>query len=139
MGVCMYGYMYAFRRVWGIELKFGMGVGEGLPSFVSIFSKQLHQRSRVIQWSSCFRNALWLPGSKNPWSECNAFLGLRLCRCQIAQEYTLCGNPILKNPCLKCSALMEFKVMNPWPESKTLMGSKFKIGVSLGQPQVRFA
>ena len=45
----------------GIELKLGMGVGDRPPRFESIFSKRSHQRSKVIQRSSCFRSALWSP------------------------------------------------------------------------------
>ena len=45
----------------GIELKLGMGVGGGSTKFESIFSKQPYPRSKVIQKSSCFRNALWTP------------------------------------------------------------------------------
>ena len=42
-------------------MKFGIGVGNGPTRFVGIFSKRPHQRSKVIQRSSCPRNALWLP------------------------------------------------------------------------------
>ena len=44
-----------------IELKLGMGVGDGPTWFVGIFSKGPHLGSKVIQGSICLRNALWLP------------------------------------------------------------------------------
>ena len=50
-----------FVMLWGIELKVGMGVGEGPTRFVGIFLKQPHLGSNVIQGSICLRNTLWLP------------------------------------------------------------------------------
>ena len=44
----------------GIELKIGIGVGDGPTRFVGIFSKRLHLGSKVVQLSVCLRNALWL-------------------------------------------------------------------------------
>ena len=45
----------------GIELKLGMNVEDKPTRFESIFSKRPHPKSKVIQRSSCFRNALWPP------------------------------------------------------------------------------
>ena len=44
VSVCMYVYMYVcpvmrFAMLRGIQLKLGMGVGDGPPRFVGIFSK----------------------------------------------------------------------------------------------------
>ena len=50
-----------FVVLWVIELKLGMGVGDGSTRFESIFLKRPHQRLKVIQRSNCFRNALWPP------------------------------------------------------------------------------
>ena len=50
-----------FAMLRGIELKIGMGVGDGPTRFVGIFSKRPHLGSKVIQRSICLRNALWLP------------------------------------------------------------------------------
>ena len=66
MCICMYVCMYVcpamrFVMLRGIELKVGMGVGDGPMRFVGTFSKRPHQRSKVIQGSICLRNALWLP------------------------------------------------------------------------------
>ena len=56
------------------ELKLGMEVGDGPTKFESILSMRLDQRSKVIQRSSCFRNALW----KNPCPENNTLLGSKV-------------------------------------------------------------
>ena len=50
-----------FVVLWGIELKVGMGVGDGPTRFVHIFLKWPHLGSKVIQGSICLQNALWLP------------------------------------------------------------------------------
>ena len=47
--------------LWGMELKFIMGVGDEPTRFEGIFSKRPDQRSKVSQRSICFRNALWPP------------------------------------------------------------------------------
>ena len=60
--ICMYvcpAMRFAMLR--GIELKVGMGVGDGPTRFVGTFSKRPHLGSKVIQRSICLRNALWLP------------------------------------------------------------------------------
>ena len=56
--VCPAMHFAMLRR---IELKLGMGVGDGPTRFVGIFSKGPHLGSKVIQGSICLRNALWLP------------------------------------------------------------------------------
>ena len=66
MCVCVCVYMYVcpamrFAMLSRIELKLGMGVGDGPTRFVGIFSKGPHLGSKVIQGSICLRNALWLP------------------------------------------------------------------------------
>ena len=51
-GVCVCVLCTAIRFVAlyrGIELKLSMGVGDRPTRFVGIFSKQPHQRSKVIQ------------------------------------------------------------------------------------------
>ena len=66
-GVCVGGVYVCvcpamrFVMLWCIELKVGMGVGDGPTRFVGIFSKRPHLRSKVIQGSICLRNVLWLP------------------------------------------------------------------------------
>ena len=60
--ICMYVCpAMRFAMLWGIELKVGMGVGDGPTRFVGTFSKRPHLGSKVIQRSICLRNALWLP------------------------------------------------------------------------------
>ena len=62
VGVCVYVYpAMHFAMLSGIELKVGMGVGDGPTRFVGIFSRRPHLRSKVIQGSICLRNTLWLP------------------------------------------------------------------------------
>ena len=50
-----------FTMLGGIELKVGMGIGDGPTGFVGIVSKRPHLGSKVIQGSICLKNALWLP------------------------------------------------------------------------------
>ena len=50
-----------FVMLRGMELKLGIGVGDGSTWFVGIFSELPHPGSKVIQRSICLRNALWLP------------------------------------------------------------------------------
>ena len=50
---------YAFRRALRYRAKTWHGVGDGPTRFVEMFSKRPHQRSKVIQRSSYFRNILW--------------------------------------------------------------------------------
>ena len=64
--VCVYVCMYVcpamhFAMLWSIELKLGMGVGDGSTRFVGIFSKRPYLGSKVIQGSICLKNVLWLP------------------------------------------------------------------------------
>ena len=62
--MCVYMYVcpaMRFATLRGIELKVGMGVGDGPTRFVGIFSKRPHLGSKVIQGSICLRNALGLP------------------------------------------------------------------------------
>ena len=82
----MYVSIYActampFAMLWGMELKLSKRVGDGPRRFGSIFSKQPHHRSKVIQRSSCIGNALWPPtkfGMKNPWLKFNPLLGSKV-------------------------------------------------------------
>ena len=62
-----------------MELKLGMGVGDGPTRFESIFTKRLHQRSKVIQRSSCFRNAIWSPylEGTTPATEVQCIAGIK--------------------------------------------------------------
>ena len=50
-----------FAMLRGIELKVGVGVGDGPTRFEGIFSKRPHLGSKVIQGSICLRNAIGLP------------------------------------------------------------------------------
>ena len=93
-GVCVYvcpAMRFAMLR--GMGLKLGMGIGDGPPRLKSIFSKWPHQRSKVIQRSSCLRNAPWLPNlvGRIPDQRVMHCWGQRSCRghpgstrCQIA-------------------------------------------------------
>ena len=62
-----------------------MGICPAMLSFESIISKQLHHRSKVIQWSSCIRNALWLPNlvGRTPDQSVMHCWGQRSCRGQL--------------------------------------------------------
>ena len=67
-----------FVMLRGIQLKVGMGVGDGPTRFVGIFSKRSHLGSKVIQGSIFIKSALWLPNLvEEPLtrSECSALLG----------------------------------------------------------------
>ena len=60
--ICMYVCpAMRFPMLRGTGLKLGIMIGDGPPRLKSIFSKWPHQRSKVIQRSSCLRNTLWLP------------------------------------------------------------------------------
>ena len=68
----------AVRR--GIELKVGMGVGDGATKFVGIFSKRPH----LGQTSSRGQSALKCPMAtnfieKNPWPQQSVLLGQKSC------------------------------------------------------------
>ena len=87
MCVCVGVYMYVcpamrLAMLRGIELKVGMGVGDGPTRFVGIFSKRPHLGSKVIQGSSCLRNALWLPNlvGRIPDQRVMHYWGQRSCR-----------------------------------------------------------
>ena len=71
-----------FVMLWGIELKVGMGVGDGPTRFVGIFSKRPHPGSKVIQRSIYLRNALWLPNlvKRTPGQSVVYCWGQRSCR-----------------------------------------------------------
>ena len=74
-----------FAMLRRIELKLGMGLGDGLPRFVGIFSKGPHLGSKVIQGSICPRNALWLPNLvRTPDQSIVHCWGQRSCRGQFA-------------------------------------------------------
>ena len=85
--VCMYVCVCVcpamrFVMLWGIELKVGMGVGDGPTRFVGIFSKRPHPGSKVIQRSIYLRNALWLPNlvKRTPGQSVVYCWGQRSCR-----------------------------------------------------------
>ena len=71
-----------FVMLWCIELKVGMGVGDGPARFVGIFSKWPHLGSKVIQRSICLRNALGLPNlvKRTPGQSVVHCWGQRSCR-----------------------------------------------------------
>ena len=52
-------FCYHFVVLRGTEFKFGMGVGPQI--FRLYFQSDLIKGQEVIQRSSCFKNALWLP------------------------------------------------------------------------------
>ena len=132
----MYGSMYVcmyvcpamrFVALWGTGLKLGTRVEGEPPRFESIFSKRPHQRSKVIQRSSCLRNALWPPNlvGRTPDRSVMHCWGRRSCRGhpgstrgQIAQE---------------CPMATKFGRKNPWPECNALVGSKVMQGSTRGQ------
>ena len=123
----MYGY--AFRRTYRSRAETWHGSREQAPRFESIFSKLPHQKSKVSQKSSYFRNALWPPHLvgrapdqrvMNCWDHrsCSGQPGST--RGQIAQE---------------CPIGTKFDRKNPWPKSSILLGSKVMqrlIGVNQG-------
>ena len=85
MCVCVCVYVcpaMRFAMLRGIELKVGMGVGDGPTRFVGIFSKRPHLGSKVIQRSICLRNALWLPNlvKRTPGQSVVHCWGQRSCR-----------------------------------------------------------
>ena len=137
-GVCTY-VCTAMRFVvlWGIKLKLGMGVGIGSPRFESIFSKRPHQRLKVIQRSSYFKNGLWPPdlvGRTPYWS---VVIGSKVKQGsagvdqgQIAKECCMATKFGRTNPWPKCSVMMGLKIMatrfgrkNPWSKNNALLGS----------------
>ena len=71
-----------FLMLQGIELKVGMGVGDGRTRFVGIFSKRPHLGSKVIQGSICLRNVLWPPNlvSRTPDQSVVLCWGQRSCK-----------------------------------------------------------
>ena len=112
-----------------MELKLGIGGGDGLTRFENILSKRPDQRSKVIQRSSCYRNTLWTPilvGRPDKWvMHCWGQMSCRgqpgSTRGQIAQE---------------CPMATRFGRKNPWPKSNALLGSKVlqvSIGVNQGE------
>ena len=124
--VC-YGRMHVctamrFVVLWSIELKVGLGVGDGPTRFVGIFSKRSHLGSKVIQGSICLRNALWLPNlvRRTPdqsvvhcWGQKSGRGHLWSTMGQIAQ---------------KCLMATKFGWKNPWPKRNALLGSKVMLG-----------
>ena len=73
--LCVSGYM-RFVMLGGMGLKLCMGIGDGPPRLNSIFWKWPHQRSKVIQRSSCLRNTLMAIkfDRKKSWPRSNALL-----------------------------------------------------------------
>ena len=93
MGVCVCVCVYVcpamhFAMLRRIELKLGMGVGDGPTRFVGIFSKGPHLGSKVIQGSICLRNALWLPNlvKRTPDQSIVHCWGQTLCRGQLGSS-----------------------------------------------------
>ena len=87
--VCVYvcpAMRFAMLR--SIELKLGMGVGDGPRRFVGIFLKRPHPGSKVIQGSICLRNALWLPNlvKRTPDQSVVHCWGQRSCRGQLGSS-----------------------------------------------------
>ena len=120
-----------FVVLWGIELKLGIGVGDGPMRFESIFSERPHQRSKLIQRSSCFRNALWSPNlvGRTPYRNVVQWWGRAVMqgssgveRGQIAQE---------------CFMATKFGRKNPWLKEKCISGVKGNAQVNRGQPWVK--
>ena len=68
--VCKYGYTFRCASRYRAET-WHVGIGDGPTRFERIFWKQTDQRSKVIQRSSCFRNAVWpsnLVGRTPDWN-----------------------------------------------------------------------
>ena len=84
-----------FVVLWRIELKLSRVEGHGHQRFMVNFSKWPDQRSKVIQWSNCFKKCPVATtfGGKNPWPKCNAFLGQRSSRGRSGQP----GVKLLRN------------------------------------------
>ena len=119
-----------------------MDVENGPPRFESMFSKW-PRRSKIIQRSGYFKNALWPPNLVGRihdqsvmhwWSQksCRGQLGSTWG--QIAQECPMTAKFGRKNPSTKCSAMMGSKVMqgsvgSTWgqitQEFSTCMSTKF--------------
>ena len=118
--------------LWGIELKVGMGVGDGPTRFLGIFSKRPHLGSKVIQRSICLKNALWLPNlvERTPdhsvvhcWGQrsCQGHLGST--RGQIAQQYPMAT---------------KFGGKNPWPKHNELLPGQRSCRGQLGSSRGQF-
>ena len=125
MQECMYVWTaMRFVVLRGMEVKFGMGVGAGPTRFDSIFSKSPYQRSKVIQRSSCFRNALWPPNLvgltssqrvMHCWDQRSFRVQLGSTRVTIGQE---------------CQMATKFGRKNPWPKSNAFQGSNVMQGLT---------
>ena len=91
-----------FDMLGGIELKVGIGVGDGPTRFVGIFSKRPHLGSKVIQGSICLRNDLWLPnlvrrtpdqsvvhcfGQRSCWGHLGSTRGQIALQCPMATKF----------------------------------------------------
>ena len=86
--VCVFVSMYVRLCVSSCALRYRPetwhGVGDGPTRFEGIFSKRPHERSKVIQRSSCLRNALWQPNliGRTPDQSVMRCWGQRSCRGQ---------------------------------------------------------
>ena len=91
-----------------LSLGLGMGVGPWVLK-ACIFSKWLHQRSKVIKRSSCLWNDLWLPNLVGRTSDQMAMYcwGQRWCRGQLGQPEV----KWLRNAFWLPSALLGSKIM----------------------------
>ena len=120
-----------FVMLRGTELKVGMGVGDGPTRFVGIFSKWPHQRSKVIQRSSCFRSALWLPNliGRSPDHGVMHCWGQRSCRVIWGQP----GVKLLRNalwPPNLVGRIPDQTMMHSWGQ-RSCRGQLGQVGVSL--------
>ena len=116
-------YMYVcpamrFAMLWGIELKLGMGVGDGPTRFVGIFSKWPHLGLKVIQGSICLKMPygyqIWW---EEPLTKAQCIAGVK------GHAEVNRGQPGVK---LLRNALWPPNVggKNPWPKHNALLGSK---------------
>ena len=140
-----------FVVLWDTELKLGMGEGDGPMRFKTLLSKWPHQRSKVIRRSNCHRNALWPPKGRTPDRVVVHYWGQRSHKSQpgVNQGSKLLRNilwqlwkePLTEVQCIdgvkshagvsrgqiaqQCPMPTRFGRKNYWPESKTLLGSKY--------------
>ena len=135
-----------------------MEIEDGPPRPKTIFSKWPHQRSKVIQRSSCLRNALWLPNlaGRPPdqrvmhcWGQRSwrGHPGVKLLRNALwppnlveripDQSIMHCWGQrscrgqlgqVGVNLLTKCPMATKFDGKNPWPEHNTLLWSKVVSG-----------
>ena len=128
LSVCL---VMHFLMLQGIELKVGMGVGDGLTRFVGIFSKRPHLGSKVIQGSICLRNVIWPPNlvSRTPDQSVVLCWGQRPCRGQLWSF----GVKLLRNalwPPNLVGRIPDQSVMYCWGQ-RSCRGQLWSFGVSL--------